>query len=407
MNIDHGSEAETFRDEIRAFLQDGVPPNVKEKLELRQLSGSEPSYSNLTKDEYLDWHRALYKKGWVAPHWPINHGGLGWTPLQRHVYEEELGLAGVPRILPFGPTMVGPVIMEFGSDQQKEHFLPRILSGEDMWCQGYSEPSSGSDLASLKTRAVRDGNDYIVNGSKIWTTSAHWADMIFCLVRTDTDVKKQEGISFLLINMHDPGIEVRPIITFDGGHEINQVFFDDVRVPTTNLVGEENKGWTYAKFLLKHERGSVAAIGAQKRQLMRLKEIARAEQSNGGRLIEEPTFRDKISKAEIDLMALEYTELRAVSAATLGDVPGTEVNFLKIRGSEMQQKISELMVEAIGYYANPFLPESAETGWNEEPVGQEYGAYLASDYFNWRKSSIYSGSNEVQKNIISKMVLGL
>jgi len=407
VNIDHGSEAETFRDEIRAFLQDGVPPNVKEKLELRQLSGSEPSYSNLTKDEYLDWHRALYKKGWVAPHWPINHGGLGWTPLQRHVYEEELGLAGVPRILPFGPTMVGPVIMEFGSDQQKEHFLPRILSGEDMWCQGYSEPSSGSDLASLKTRAVRDGNDYIVNGSKIWTTSAHWADMIFCLVRTDTDVKKQEGISFLLINMHDPGIEVRPIITFDGGHEINQVFFDDVRVPTTNLVGEENKGWTYAKFLLKHERGSVAAIGAQKRQLMRLKEIARAEQSNGGRLIEEPTFRDKISRAEIDLMALEYTELRAVSAATLGDVPGTEVNLLKIRGSEMQQKISELMVEAIGYYANPFLPESAETGWNGEPVGQEYGAHLAPDYFNWRKSSIYSGSTEVQKNIISKMVLGL
>ena len=407
MNIDHSSEAETFRDEIRAFLQDGVPPNVKEKLELRQLSGSEPSYSNLTKDEYLDWHRALYKKGWVAPHWPINHGGLGWTPLQRHVYEEELGLAGVPRILPFGPTMVGPVIMEFGSDQQKEHFLPRILSGEDMWCQGYSEPSSGSDLASLKTRAVRDGNDYIVNGSKIWTTSAHWADMIFCLVRTDTDVKKQEGISFLLINMHDPGIEVRPIITFDWGHEINQVFFDDVRVPATNLVGEENKGWTYAKFLLKHERGSVAAIGAQKRQLMRLKEIARAEQSNGGRLIEEPTFRDKISRAEIDLMALEYTELRAVSAATLGDVPGTEVNLLKIRGSEMQQKISELMVEAIGYYANPFLPESAETGWNGEPVGQEYGAHLAPDYFNWRKSSIYSGSTEVQKNIISKMVLGL
>jgi len=313
----------------------------------------------------------------------------------------------VPRILPFGPTMVGPVIMEFGSDQQKEHFLPRILSGEDMWCQGYSEPSSGSDLASLKTRAVRDGDHYIVNGSKIWTTSAHWADMIFCLVRTDTEVKKQEGISFLLINMHGPGIEVRPIITFDGGHEINQVFFDDVRVPATNLVGEENKGWTYAKFLLKHERGSVAAIGAQKRQLMRLKEIARGEQSNGGRLIEEPTFRDKISKAEIDLMALEYTELRAVSAATLGDVPGTEVNLLKIRGSEMQQKISELMVEAIGYYSNPFLPGSADLGWNEAPVGPEYGGHLAPDYFNWRKSSIYSGSNEVQKNIISKMVLGL
>ena len=303
--------------------------------------------------------------------------------------------------------MVGPVIMEFGSAEQKEYFLPRILSGEDMWCQGYSEPSSGSDLASLKTRAVRDGDDYVVNGSKIWTTSAHWADMIFCLVRTDTDVKKQEGISFLLINMHTPGIEVRPLITLDGGHEVNQVFFTDVRVPATNLVGEENKGWTYAKFLLKHERASVAAIGAQKRQLQRLKEIARGEQSSGGKLIEEPTFRDKISKAEIDLMALEYTELRAVSAANLGETPGTEVNLLKIRGSEMQQKISELMLEAIGYYANPFLPESAEPGWNETPVGPEYGAHLAPDYFNWRKSSIYSGSNEVQKNIISKMVLGL
>ena len=231
--------------------------------------------------------------------------------------------------------------------------------------------------------------------------------MIFCLVRTDTDVKKQEGISFLLINMHTPGIEVRPLITLDGGHEVNQVFFTDVRVPATNLVGQENKGWTYAKFLLKHERASVAAIGAQKRQLQRLKEIARGEQSSGGKLIEEPTFRDKISKAEIDLMALEYTELRAVSAANLGETPGTEVNLLKIRGSEMQQKISELMLEAIGYYANPFLPESAEPGWNETPVGPEYGAHLAPDYFNWRKSSIYSGSNEVQKNIISKMVLGL
>ena len=303
--------------------------------------------------------------------------------------------------------MVGPVIMEFGSAEQKEYFLPRILSGEDMWCQGYSEPSSGSDLASLKTRAVRDGDDYVVNGSKIWTTSAHWADMIFCLVRTDTDVKKQEGISFLLINMHTPGIEVRPLITLDGGHEVNQVFFTDVRVPATNLVGEENKGWTYAKFLLKHERASVAAIGAQKRQLQRLKEIARGEQSSGGKLIEEPTFRDKISKAEIDLMALEYTELRAVSAANLGETPGTEVNLLKIRGSEMQQKISELMLEAIGYYANPFLPESAEPGWNETPVGPEYGAHLAPDYFNWRKSSIYSGSIEVQKNIISKILLGL
>lgn len=407
MNFDYESETETLRNEVQMFLRDGVPAIVREKLELRQLSGSEPSYSNLTKDEYLEWHKALYEKGWVAPGWPNEHGGLGWTPLQSHIFDEELGLAGVPRILPFGPTMVGPVIMEFGNDAQKAHYLPRILSGEDIWCQGYSEPSSGSDLASLKTRAIRDGDHYVVNGSKIWTTSAHWADMIFCLVRTNPDVKNQEGISFLLINMHDPGIEVRPIITLDGGHEINQVFFTDVRVPTSNLVGEEDKGWTYAKFLLKHERSSVAAIGAQKRQLMRLKEMAQGEQSNGTRLIEEPRFRDKISKAEIELMALECTELRAVSATSHGEVPGTEVNLLKIRGSEMQQKISELMIEAIGYYANPFMPETAEPGWNEERVGPSYGAHVAADYFNWRKSSIYSGSNEIQKNIISKMVLGL
>ena len=266
---------------------------------------------------------------------------------------------------------------------------------------------SGSDLASLKTRAVKDGDHYLVNGSKIWTTSAHWADMIFCLVRTDTEAKNQEGISFLLINMHDPGIQVRPIITMDGGHEVNQVFFQDVKVPVANLVGEENKGWTYAKFLLKHERAGIAAIGSQKRQLRRLKEIAKAEQTNGKPLIEEVRFRDKISRAEIDLLALEYTELRAVSAANQGEAPGTEVNLLKIRGSEMQQTISELLVEAVGYYANPYIPDSRDPGWNEEPIGPDYAASLAPEYFNWRKSSIYAGSNEIQKNIISKMVLGL
>ena len=349
----------------------------------------------------MEWHKILYTKGWAAPNWPEEHGGTNWTALQCHIFDEEIGLAGTPRILPFGVNMVGPVIMEFGNDTQKSRYLPRILSGEEIWCQGYSEPGSGSDLASLKTRAVQDGDHYIVNGSKIWTTSAHWADMIFCLVRTDTKVKKQEGISFLLINMHDPGIEVRPIITMDGGHEVNQVFFQDVKVPIANLVGEENKGWTYAKFLLKHERAGIAAIGSQKRQLKRLKDIARAEQNNGQPLLEEPRFRDKISRAEIDLMALEYTELRAVSAASQGDAPGTEVNLLKIRGSEMQQTISELLIEAVGYYANPYTPDSREPGWNEEPIGPDYAASLAPEYFNWRKSSIYAGSNEVQKNIIS------
>ena len=398
MNLDYSESEQTFREEVQNFIRDNIPSTIKAKIDARK---------KLANEDYIAWHKILYGRGWVAPNWPIEFGGTGWTPLQCHIFDEEIGLAGIPRVMPFGVNMVGPVIMEFGTDAQKEYYLPRILSCEDVWCQGYSEPSSGSDLASLKTRAVRDGDQYVVNGSKIWTTSAHWADLIFCLVRTDTEVKNQEGISFLLINMHDPGIDVRPIITMDGGHEVNQVFFTDVRVPVTNLVGEENKGWTYAKFLLKHERAGIAAIGSQKRQLNRLKEIARAEQSNGQALIEEPRFRDKISRAEIDLMALEYTELRAVSAANQGGVPGTEVNLLKIRGSEMQQKISELLIEAIGYYANPFVPDSFEAGWNEEPIGPDYAATLAPEYFNWRKSSIYAGSNEVQKNIISKMVLGL
>ena len=398
MNLDYSDSDQSFREEVQKFIRDNLPSTVKAKIDARQ---------KLTKDDYMAWHKLLYGHGWVAPSWPTEFGGTDWTPLQCHIFDEEIGLAGVPRVLPFGVSMVGPVIMEFGTDTQKEYYLPRILSGEDVWCQGYSEPGSGSDLASLKTSAVRDGDEYVVNGSKIWTTSAHWADWIFCLVRTNAKVKNQEGISFLLINMHDPGIDVRPIITLDGGHEVNQVFFEDVRVPATNLVGEENKGWTYAKFLLKHERAGIAAIGSQKRQLNRLKEIARAEQSNGQALIEESRFRDKISRAEIDLMALEYTELRAVSAANQGSVPGTEVNLLKIRGSEMQQKISELLIEAIGYYANPFIPDAFEAGWNEEPIGPDYAATLAPEYFNWRKSSIYAGSNEVQKNIISKMVLGL
>ena len=398
MNLNYSEADQTFRTEVQNFIRDNLPSASQAKIDKNQ---------KFAKEDYLTWQKVLYERGWVAPNWPVEFGGTGWSPLEAHIFDEEIGLSGSPRVLPFGVMMVGPVIMEFGSKEQKELYLPRILSGEDIWCQGYSEPGSGSDLASLKTRAVRSGEEYVVNGSKIWTTSAHWADMIFCLVRTNPDVKKQEGISFLLIDMHSPGISVHPIITMDGGHEVNQVFFEDVRVPVENLVGEEDKGWTYAKFLLKHERAGIAAIGSQKRQLHRLKEIANAEQSNGVPLINESRFRDKISKVEIDLMALEYTELRAVSAANQGNVPGTEVNLLKIRGSEMQQKISELLVEAIGYYANPFVPDSFQSGWNEESIGPDYAATLAPEYFNWRKSSIYAGSNEIQKNIISKMVLGL
>ena len=397
MNIDHGSEAETFRDEIRAFLQDGVPPNVKEKLELRQLSGSEPSYSNLTKDEYLDWHRALYKKGWVAPHWPINHGGLGWTPLQRHVYEEELGLAGVPRILPFGPTMVGPVIMEFGSDQQKEHFLPRILSGEDMWCQGYSEPSSGSDLASLKTRAVRDGNDYIVNGSKIWTTSAHWADMIFCLVRTDTDVKKQEGISFLLINMHDPGIEVRPIITLDGGHEINQVFFDDVRIPIENVVGEIDRGWDIVVTTLSVERGSSSQHARLEADLDLLIEATKRAPRAHGTAADDPQVRQRVAGFAAEMMVMRMSAYRNAWRISQEGLPGPEGSTLKVFWSELDQRLKKAAVEILGPRA--MVPEG-------DPLALDDG-YWAYESLWSRAATIYAGTSEVQRNIIANRVLGL
>jgi hypothetical protein len=361
----------------------------------------------LDREDYLTWQRILNDKGWLAPSWPAEYGGTGWTAVQKHIFEEELAFAEAPRVIPFGVTMVGPVVIAFGSDAQKSRYLPRILTSEDWWCQGYSEPGSGSDLASLRTKAVRDGDHYIVNGSKTWTTMAHWADMIFCLVRTDPKAKNQEGISFLLMDMKGPGITVQPIVTIEGGHEVNTVFFEDVRVPAENLVGEENKGWTYAKFLLGHERAGIAAVGQSKRQIEKVKDIARAEQSGGRPLIEDGRFRDKVSNVEIRLMALEYTELRSLAAESKGQAPGPEASLLKIKGTEVQQAITELAIEAVGYYANPYIPEAFQDGWNEAPVGPDYAAAAAPRYFNWRKSSIYGGSNEIQKNIIAKMVLGL
>ena len=303
--------------------------------------------------------------------------------------------------------MVGPVIMAFGSPDQKERFLPRILSCEDCWCQGYSEPGAGSDLAGLRTRAVRDGDRYVVNGQKTWTSYAHWADMIFCLVRTATDGKPQEGISFLLIDMKSSGISVRPIVTIGGRHEVNDVFFEDVSVPVANRVGEENKGWTYAKYLLRFERAGSAEVGAQRRQIARLKAIARAERIGGRPLIEDPRFAAKLADLEIRLAAVDYTERRVLAAESIGAEPGPEVSMLKLRGTEIQQRISELLLEAIGGSANPYVPEALNEGWNEEPVGPEHAAGIAPHYFDWRKASIYAGSNEIQKNIMTKMVLGL
>jgi alkylation response protein AidB-like acyl-CoA dehydrogenase len=398
MDLTLSDDEIAFRDEVRAFVDEKLPADIARKVD---------EGLHLVKDDYVRWQKILFEKGWMAPTWPTEYGGPDWTPVQKYIFDDELGLASAPRVIPFGVTMVGPVIYTFGNDAQKERFLPRILSSDDWWCQGYSEPGAGSDLASLKTGAVRDGDHYIVNGSKTWTTLAQWSDWIFCLVRTDSSGKKQEGISFLLIDMRSPGITVTPIVTMDGSAEINQVFFDDVRVPAENLIGQEGKGWNYAKFLLGHERVNIAGVGRSKMRLQRVKEIAEAEQSGGAPLIESPRFRDKIAGTEIELMALEYSVLRVLSDESAGRAPGPESSILKIKGSEVQQAITELALEAVGYYGYPHVPEALHEGWNEEPIGAPYAAPVAPTYFNWRKASIYGGSNEIQKNIIAKMVLGL
>ncbi len=398
MNLDLSDHDLAFRDEVRAFIRGAVPADIARKID---------DGRDFAKLDYIAWQKILYQRGWMAPSWPVEHGGTDWTAVQRYIFEAELGAAGVPAVVSFGTEMVGPVIIEFGTDEQKQRFLPRILNSEDWWCQGYSEPNAGSDLASLKTRAVRDGDDYVINGAKTWTTWAQYADMIFCLVRTDSTGKKQQGITFILIDMTSPGITVRPIIMIDGSAEINEVFFDDVRVPAANLIGEEGKGWTYAKYLLGHERMGIGEAPRSKRQLGRLRKIVAGEQSGGRPLIEDPRFRDKLSHLEIELMALEYTNLRVIADESAGKTPGPEASLLKIRGSEIQQRVTELMFEAVGHYAFPHVPGAMEEGSNEPPIGPDYAAIAAPAYFNYRKTAIYGGSNEIQKNIIAKAVLGL
>ena len=385
-----------FQAEVRAFIRNNLPADIKRKVE---------GGMRLVKDDMVRWQKLLGARGWMAPHWPEKYGGTGWSPVERYLFEEELALGGCPRVAPFGINMVGPVIIEFGSEAHKRRFLPRILSNDDWWCQGYSEPEAGSDLAALKTRAEADSDDYLVNGVKTWTTFAHYADWIFCLVRTDPKAKKQEGISFLLIDMRADGIAIRPIRTFDGGDEINEVSFTDVRVPKENLVGREGQGWTIAKFLLGYERTGIAGVARSKKQMQRLRTIASREMCGGRPLIEDPRFRDKVAAVEIELMALEYTNLRIVSAENAGQAPGPESSLLKFRGTEIQQAITELLLEAVGYYALPYAPDALADGWNESPIGPEYAAPLAPHYFNWRKASIYAGTNEIQKNIIAKMIL--
>ncbi len=387
-----------FRDEVREFLAANVPEDIKRKT----MTGY-----RLSKEEHVSWQKTLYEKGWIAPSWPVEHGGTDWTPMQKHIFQEECASAGAPPVLAFGVVMVAPVILKFGTQKQKDYYLPRILRSDDWWCQGYSEPGSGSDLASLRTKAVLNGDHYIVNGQKTWTTMAQHANMMFCLTRTDDSGKRQEGITFLLIDMDQPGVTVQPITTIDGSQEINNVFLEDVKVPVENRVGEEGKGWTYAKYLLGHERTSIAAVGRSKAQLARLRDIAKVEQQDGRPLIEDEAFQKKLAEIEIDLLALESLVLRVLSDESAGKGPGPEASFLKIRGTEVQQGITELLVEAIGNYAHPYVPEAMQTGWNEDPIGPEYAASIAPHYFNWRKASIYGGSNEIQKNIIAKAVLGL
>jgi alkylation response protein AidB-like acyl-CoA dehydrogenase len=396
MNLDFTAEEVAFRDEVRRFIDDAYPAH------LRGIASRE----DMGKDDFLAWHRILGQKGWVAPAWPVEYGGTGWTPTQRYIFAEELARAETIPILPFGVQMVGPVIYTFGSPEQKQRFLPRILSGEDWWCQGYSEPGAGSDLANLRTKAERVGDKYIVNGMKTWTTLAQHADWGFFLCRTDPSAKPQQGISFLLINMKSPGVTVRPIIMLDGGHEVNEVYLDNVEAPVDQLVGQENQGWTYAKFLLAHERSGIAGVARSKRGVERLKDLARAELIDGQPLISDIAFRRKIADLEIDLTALEYTELRTLAREQAGRGPGPESSLLKIKGTEIQQRLTELAMEAVGHYAQPYF-RGFPADSNEFPIGPDYAHQTAPHYFNMRKTSIYGGSNEIQRNIIAKMVLGL
>ena len=393
MDLNYSPAERAFRDEVRTWLRENLPAELREKV---------VAYAHLSKDDLLRWHRVLAKQGWIAPSWPREWGGTDWNVVQRYIFEEECGYAGAPPLIPFGLSMCAPVLLEFGTDAQKKRFLPRIYYGDDFWCQGYSEPGSGSDLASLKTRAVRRGEHYVVTGQKTWTTLAHYADWIFCLVRTGgAEDKKQEGISFLLIDMKTPGITVRPLILMDGEHEVNEVFFDDVKVPAENLVFEENKGWTVAKYLLGHERMNTARIGTSKREMETLKEFAARQAKDGRPLIDDPRFRDRLSRVEVELMALEITNLRFLDQLRGARAPGAEVSMLKITGTEIQQAITELMMQAAGPMAQPFAALESAQGLDAFMAG------LAPRYCNFRKTSIYAGSNEIQRNIIAKLSLGL
>jgi alkylation response protein AidB-like acyl-CoA dehydrogenase len=402
MDLRYTKEQLAFAQDVREFTRSNLDSNAARKV----LEGA-----RLEREDYLGWHRALHKKGWIGVGWPKTFGGTGWDSTQQHIFDEVTADEGAPQLIPFGLRMVAPVIMAFGNKAQQDFYLPKILSGEHWWCQGYSEPGSGSDLASLKAKAERatdkSGDHYIVNGQKTWTTLGQFADWIFCLVRTSSEGRPQEGISFLLIDMKTPGITVRPIIMLDQEHEVNEVWFDNVRVPAENLVGEENKGWTYAKFLLSHERTGIAGVGRCKRIVKRLHHVAKQSTSNGKPLIDDIRFRDKLAQAEIDLRALEITLLRVLDAEREKRAPGPEASLLKIKGSEIQQTLTELTMYAAGPAALPYVREGDAANQDALWLSDEAYRYASGHYFNFRKTTIYGGSNEIQRNIITQMVLGL
>jgi pimeloyl-CoA dehydrogenase large subunit len=401
MDLRFSPEENTFRQELRSFFRSAVPESIRTKvMEDRHLS----------KEEWVTAHQALHAKGLAVPHWPKEWGGADWTPVQHYIYTEELQFNGVPQPLPFNVAMCGPVVIAFGTEEQKKRFLPRMASLDDWWCQGFSEPGAGSDLAGLKTTAVRQGDHYVVNGQKTWTTLAQHADWIFCLVRTDPAAKKQLGISFVLIDMRTPGITVRPIQTIDGGREVNEVFFDDVKVPAENLVGQENRGWDCAKFLLGNERTGIARVGYSKQRVQRIKELAGRVMAGDRPLLQDERFREKLAAVEVELKALEMTQMRILShdRHRKDSTPNPMSSILKIKGSEIQQATTALALEIAGPLALPYQPvrDEVEFGSNEPPMDLEWAAPAAPAYFNYRKVSIYGGSNEIQRNILAKAVLG-
>ncbi|MGB5331073.1 MAG: acyl-CoA dehydrogenase family protein [Woeseiaceae bacterium] len=399
MHVTFSPEELAFQEEVSAFFRDEYPDDIRHKRD----NGLE-----LEPKDQIRWQQLLHKKGWAGINWPVEYGGTGWTPVQKYIYANEEANANAPLVVPFGLSMVGPVIYTFGNDEQKQRFLPDILASKVWWCQGYSEPGSGSDLASLKTRADLVGDHFVVNGTKTWTTLGQHADWIFCLVRTNTDVaRRQEGISFILIDMKSPGVSIKPIILLDGVHEVNEIHFENVEVPVENLVGEEGKGWTYGKVLLQHERANIAGVARSRYRLRRLRKQVRTPVRGAAPLIGDKNFMRKLAAVEVELKALEYTELRTLAAVSSGKAPGPESSILKVKGTEIQQAIDMLYLQAAGYYALPYVPDQYKPDFADQRVGEESETQSSLRYFNFRKASIYGGSNEIQKNIIAKHVLGL